>query len=164
MNRVVRQAQERQAPVRQDYYFVQIASFTNPTTARTLQQRFIDAGHHAEVLARGTNTNRTYDVQVYVGTTMEQADKARLLLEKKGIPRRLCGAPDELRVSLRYLTRLDVPVFVRDDSHQPIKQRMILAAGFTFNPGIDIHRIGPHGINGRRYVVRAQTAGQDQGQ
>jgi rare lipoprotein A len=81
---VVRQAQERQAPVRQDYYFVQIASFTNPTTARTLQQRFIDAGHHAEVLARGTNTNRTYDVQVYVGTTMEQADKARLLLEKKG--------------------------------------------------------------------------------
>jgi cell division septation protein DedD len=81
---VVRQAQERQAPVRQDYYFVQIASFTNPTTARTLQQRFIDAGHHAEVLARGTNTNRTYDVQVYVGTTKEQADKARLLLEKKG--------------------------------------------------------------------------------
>lgn len=65
-------------------FYVQIGAFTNPDNALRLQNRFLDAGHKTVITKYQDMKSIYYRVQVHVGNTLEYAEQARSILERRG--------------------------------------------------------------------------------
>ncbi len=65
-------------------FFVQIGAFSNTTNAERLQNRFLQAGHQTIIQKYEENQNTYYRVHVYVGKSLQGAEQARTILEKRG--------------------------------------------------------------------------------
>ena len=65
-------------------FYVQIGSFANTDNALRLQNRFLQAGHKTLIQKYEEQQNAYYRVHVYVGRTLQGAEQARSILEKRG--------------------------------------------------------------------------------
>jgi rare lipoprotein A len=65
-------------------FYVQIGSFANTDNALRLQNRFLQAGHKALIQKYMENESTYYRVHVFVGRTLQGAEQARSILEKRG--------------------------------------------------------------------------------
>lgn len=72
------------ADLRSGEYFVQIGAFTKKYNGLKLQEKFLDAGHHAVITKAEVNGQLFYRVQVFVGRTLNSARKSEQALIKKG--------------------------------------------------------------------------------
>ena len=74
----------KHADLRSGEYFVQIGAFTQKYNGLSLQEKFLDNGHHT-VLKKALIKGETfYRVQVYVGKTLNSARRSELILKEKG--------------------------------------------------------------------------------
>lgn len=65
-------------------FYVQIGAFTQEKNSLKLQKRFLDAGHTA-IIHKGTVNGQTfYRVQVYVGSSLDDARRSETALLAKG--------------------------------------------------------------------------------
>lgn len=65
-------------------FYVQIGSFANSDNALRLQDRFLKAGHKTQIQKYQENQSTYYRVHVFVGRTLQDAEQARSILEKRG--------------------------------------------------------------------------------
>ncbi len=65
-------------------FYVQIGSFANTDNALRLQNRFLQAGHKTLIQKYMENKSTYYRVHVFVGRTLQGAEQARSILEKRG--------------------------------------------------------------------------------
>ncbi|SHI06148.1 septal ring lytic transglycosylase RlpA family protein [Desulfofustis glycolicus] len=65
-------------------FYVQIGSFANTDNALRLQNRFLQAGHKTLIQKYEEKQSAYYRVHVYVGRTLQGAEQARSILEKRG--------------------------------------------------------------------------------
>ncbi len=65
-------------------FYVQIGSFANTDNALRLQHRFLEAGHKTLIQKYQEHKSTYYRVHVFVGRTLQGAEQARSILEKRG--------------------------------------------------------------------------------
>ncbi|MBE0583692.1 MAG: septal ring lytic transglycosylase RlpA family protein [Desulfofustis sp.] len=65
-------------------FYVQIGAFANTDNALRLQDRFLQAGHKTLIQKYQENQSTYYRVHVFVGRTLQGAEQARSILEKRG--------------------------------------------------------------------------------
>lgn len=65
-------------------YYVQIGSFKNRAFAQRLQHRFREAGHTTFIQEYRRDSEVYHRVRVYVGRTLEGAQEAQRILERRG--------------------------------------------------------------------------------
>jgi len=74
----------KHANLRSGEYFVQIGAFTQKYNGLKLQEKFLDAGHHAVMKKTTINDQLFYRVQIYVGRTLNSARRSEKALITKG--------------------------------------------------------------------------------
>jgi rare lipoprotein A len=65
-------------------FYVQIGAFADTDNALRLQNRFLQAGHKTLIQKYEQDNGTYYRVHVYVGKTLQGAEQARTILEKRG--------------------------------------------------------------------------------
>ncbi len=75
---------KKYADLKSGEYYVQIGAFTQKYNGIKLQERFLDAGHHAVIQKAKVNGKTFYRVQVYVGKTLNSARRSEQALISKG--------------------------------------------------------------------------------
>ncbi len=75
---------KKYADLRSGEYYVQIGAFTQKYNGIKLQEKFLDAGHHAVIQKARVNGKTFYRVQVYVGKTLNSARRSEQALISKG--------------------------------------------------------------------------------
>lgn len=79
-----RQIQEMAKKFYTGEYYVQIGSFKNRAYAQRLQHRFREAGHTTFIQEYQKGSEVYHRVRVYVGQTLEGAQQAQRILERRG--------------------------------------------------------------------------------
>ncbi|MBN2831281.1 MAG: MiaB/RimO family radical SAM methylthiotransferase, partial [Candidatus Omnitrophica bacterium] len=86
----IKERLSRIEPKREDYYSVQVGSFSNADNAKNLARKLINSGYLAYIEEIGSLANRAYRVRVGRLNTVREAEDLGRKLANQGYPTKIC--------------------------------------------------------------------------